>query len=163
MGDNKLQLVNSYRYLGYHISSKLGWSKMISVYKLKIRQRVGILRNIHLYGTSSPKFKRILFDSYVRPLFNWLYSIFPLMTECQQDDLSHFYITCLKRTLGYWYWSETMFIVMTGEKTLENHCFKFWSRYKKYMSNSIDGILLYEQTNLNVFRSLWLEKEMSVV
>ena len=162
MGENKLQLVSSYRYLGYHISSKLGWSKMISVYKMKIRQRVAILRNIHLYGTSSPKFRRILFDSYVRPLFNWLYSIFPLLTEWQRDDLSHFYITCLKRTLGYWYWSETMFVVMTGEKSLENHCSKYWSRYKEYLNKSTDGLLVYEQLNLSVFRSIWLGKEMRI-
>lgn len=68
MEENKLQLVNNYRHLGYHASSKLGWSEMISVYKPKIRQRIGILRNINLCGTSSAKFKRILLDSYVRPL-----------------------------------------------------------------------------------------------
>lgn len=55
-----------------------------------------------------------------------------------------------------------MFVVMTGEKTLESHYFKFWIRYKKYLSNSIDRILLYEQTNLTTLRSLWLEKEMSI-
>ena len=162
MGENKLQLVNSYRYLGYHVSSRLGWSKMISVYKLKIRQRVGILRNIHLYGTSSPKFRRILFDSYVRPLFNWLYSIFPLMTEAQRDDLSHFYITCLKRSLGYWYWSETMFMIMLGEKSLENHCYRYWSKFRDFLKKSSDGVLLWEQSNLSSWRSMWLEKELSV-
>ena len=118
--------------------------------------------DIHMYGMSSPKFRRILFDSYVRPLFTWLYSIFPLMADCQRDDLSHFYITCLKRTLGYWYWSETMFVALTGGKSLENHCHSYWNKYREYLNKSTDGFLLYEQTNLNLFRSFWLGKEMSI-
>ena len=162
MGENKLQLVNSYRYLGYHISSRLGWSKMIAVYKLKIRQRVGILRNIHIFGMSSPNLRKILFDSYVRPLFSWLYSIFPLMTENQRDDLSHFYISCLKRTLGLWHWCDTLFATLTGEKFLENHVVSYWNRYIQHLNNSTDGLLLGEQVNLSIFRSLWLDKEMSL-
>ena len=162
MGENKLQLVNSYRYLGYHISSRLGWSKMIAVYKLKIRQRVGILRNIHIFGMSSPNLRKILFDSYVRPLFSWLYSIFPLMTENQRDDLSHFYISCLKRTLGLWHWCDTLFATLTGEKFLENRVVNYWNRYIQHLNNSTDGLLFGEQVNFSIFRSLWLDKEMSL-
>ena len=162
MGGNKIELVRSFRYLGYHISSKLGWSKMISIYKTKIRQRVGILRNCRICGTSSTKFKRVMFDSYVRPLFTWLFSIYPLFTECQRDDLGHFYYTCLKRTLGKFQWSETLFAALYEEKSLENHCHKYWNNYKKFLSNSSDGYILYEQMSLNLFRHLWLEKEIKI-
>jgi hypothetical protein len=162
MGDHKIAWVKDFRYLGYHLSCKLGWNKMISIYKTKIRQRVAIIKSCKMYGSSSAKFRRTLFSAYVRPLFTWLFAIFPLFTDLQKDDLSHFYMTCLKRTLRSPYWNDVIFASLTGEKTLENLCHSYWKRYKMALLQTTDGSLLFEQYNFNLFRSLWIDRSYQV-
>jgi hypothetical protein len=162
MGEHQLTWAKSFRYLGYHLSSKLSWSKMISTYKTKIRQRVAIVRSCKLYGTSSLKLKRVLFSTYVMPLFTWLYGIFPLLTECQRDDLGHFYFTCLKRTLGNRFWNDIVFAAIYNELSLENLCWNYWSRYRKALAGSTDGFILFEQASLNLYRKLWLDKDIVI-
>jgi hypothetical protein len=135
---------------------------MISTYKTKIRQRVAIVRSCKLYGTSSLKLKRVLFSTYVMPLFTWLYGIFPLLTECQRDDLGHFYFTCLKRTLGNRFWNDIVFAAIYNELSLENLCWNYWSRYRKALAGSTDGFILFEQASLNLYRKLWLDKDIVI-
>ena len=55
-----------------------------------------------------------------------------------------------------------MFVALTGEKSIERHCLSYWNKYREYLSKSTDELLLYEQANLNLFRSFWLEKEMGL-
>ena len=131
---------------------------MITEYKLKIRQRIAIVKSCHMYGSSSQRLRRILFSTYVVPLFTWLFGIFPLLTSCQQNDLNHFYMSCLKRTLGVWYWNDYMFSALYEERSLDNLCSKYWKKYKKALMNTVDGTLLFEQLALNAFRSQWLDK-----
>ena len=162
MGDNEIAWVNNFKYLGYYISSKLGWGKMISTTKSRIRQRVAIAMSCRIFGSSSKRLRRILFSTYILPLFTWLFAIFPLFTGCQRDDLSHFYFTCMKRMLGASHWNDFIFSSMFEERSLENLCNKYWCRYRKALNNSVDGSLLFEQFAFNSFRNQWLDGESVV-
>jgi hypothetical protein len=162
MGEHKISWVNNFRYLGYFVSCKMGWSKMISSSKSKIRQRVAAMRSCRIQGSSSPLLRRILFSSYVLPLFTWMMAFFPLFTECQRDDLSHFYFTCLKRSLGVPFWNDFLFSSLYDEKSLENLCSRYWWRYKIHLNSSTDGQMLYEEHALNSYRNQWLNKEFVI-
>ena len=162
MGEHKIAWVKSFRYLGYHISNKLGWNTMITTYKNKIRQRVALIRTCKMYGTSSEKFRRMLFSVFVLPLFTWILSIFPLFTECQREDLNKFYYTCLKRVVGVPYWNNFLFAILYDERSLDNLCHRYWTRYRKALDKTIDGSLLYEQLAHNTFREQWIDKHYVV-
>jgi hypothetical protein len=162
MGQHKIAWVNCFKYLGYTVTCKLGWSKMIDIYKRKIRQRVAIVKSCRMFGTSSHQFRRVLFTTYVRPLFTWLFGIFPLLTECQKDDLGHFYLICLKRIVGISQWNDLLFTALYAERSLESLCTRYWIRYRKALNNTADGMLLYEQSIFNLHRNLWLAKKCVV-
>ncbi len=162
MGGHQIKWANNFRYLGYHLSCKMGWSKMIDIYKRKIRQRVAIVKSSRMYGTSSKSFRRLLFSTYVRPLFTWLFSIYPLFTDYQRDDLGHFYYTCLKRALGVPFWNDFLFAYIGEEKSLENLCAKYWLKYRTHLDVSTDGFMLFEQLAQNTFRNQWLNREFVV-
>jgi hypothetical protein len=130
---------------------------MISTFKATIRERIAIVKSCRMFGTSSPTLRRILFSTYVMPLFTWLFAIFPLFTDCQKDDLSHFYFTCLKRTLEVFHWNDFLFSALFEEKTLDNLCYSYWERYRKVLNSSLDGSLLFEQLAWNTFREQWLD------
>jgi hypothetical protein len=140
LGEQKITWVNSLRYLEYIISYKVGWSKIIATYQRKTRQRIETLRSYRMYGTSSILFKGVLFTSYVRPLFTWLFCIFPLFTEYQKDDLGHYYFICLKRTLGILYWNDLLFSSLHEENSLKILCNRYWKKYGRVLSNSSDDI-----------------------
>ena len=145
LGGHPLAWVTNFKYLGYHLTRKLGWGNMLQATKAKIAQRVAIVRACRINGSASRKMKRILFSSYVYPLFAWVFSIFPLLTDRQRDELSHYYFVCLKRCLGLSVWNDFYFSAAYNEKTLENLCHAYWNRYKVALARTTDGILLYER------------------
>ena len=77
----KISWVPEFKYLGYIISSKLGWSKFLKSTIFRIRQRVCLIRSFKLFGCTSPLLRKTLFSSFVLPLFTWIYPIFPLLTK----------------------------------------------------------------------------------
>ncbi|CAF2065591.1 unnamed protein product [Rotaria magnacalcarata] len=44
---------DKYKYLGYIISSKLGWSKFLKHMMTKIRQRISLIKSFKIFGCSS--------------------------------------------------------------------------------------------------------------
>ena len=162
MGQHKISWVKHFRYLGYHLTGKLGWSHMLQEYKRKIRQRVAIVKSCAIGGATSQQLRKIVFCAFVKPIFAWLFSIYPLLTNCQRDELSHFYFTCLKRTVGALRWNDILFSSLFNEKTLENLCTKYWEKYKAHLTRSMDGVFLFEHTVMNAYREQWLRKEFAI-
>jgi hypothetical protein len=162
MGGNPINWVDSYKYLGYNLSSRLCWGRMIDILKRKIRQRVAIVKSCRLFGSSSLQLRRILFSAYVMPLFTWMHSVYPLFTDRQKDDWGHFYYSSLKRALGIHLWCNSVFSAIYKEPPLENLIWKYWSKYIVAIAGSTDEFILNEQASFNLFRKLWLDKHIIV-
>ncbi len=160
--DEKIKWAKNFKYLGYWISPKLGWREMIKKLEVKIRQRISLIKSIKLYDSSSPHLRRMLFSSFVLPLFTWIYPLFPLLTEKQQEDLSHFYFICLRRVFFSLHWNEKFFAFVLIERSLEDRCVAYWNRYLVALADSIDGELLFEKANMNEFRKSWIDSEYSI-
>ena len=135
---------------------------MLQVTKAKIARRVAIVRACRITGSVSRKMKRILFSSYVYPLFAWLFGIFPLLTDRQRDELSHYYLVCLKICLGLSFWNDVYFSAAFNEKSLENLCYSYWKRYRTALYRTTDGLLLYERLVHEWYRDRWLAHELIV-
>ena len=67
--DHIIEWVSSFKYLGYWITTKLGWGNVISKACIKVRQRTAILKQIRIYGTSSIQLRRVLFSAFLLPYF----------------------------------------------------------------------------------------------
>ncbi|CAF4468776.1 unnamed protein product, partial [Didymodactylos carnosus] len=90
-GDNtQIEWVKLFKYLGYWISTKLGWGYTINQAKRRIRQQVAMVNSIKFSGTTSVELRRTLFSTFVMPYFTGLFAIYPLFTNRQREDLSHF-------------------------------------------------------------------------
>ena len=157
-----IKWVSEYKYLGYLISLKLGWGKFIKCMMAKIRQRISLIKSFKIFGCSSPYLRKTLFLSFVLPIFTWIYPIYPLLSEKQQQELSHFYYTSLRRVLYCLNWNENFFAFALDEKSLEDRCLSYWEKYLAALADSIDGELLFEKANLNVFRQIWIDKQYSI-
>ena len=80
----------------------------------------------------------------------------------QQYDLSHFYYFSLRRVLYCLNWNENFFAFALDEKLLEDRCYSYWEKYLLALADLLDGELLFEKANLNLFRQIWIEKKSSV-
>jgi hypothetical protein len=158
----KISWVPEYKYLGYIISSKLGWGKLLKCMMSKVRQRIFLIKSFKMFGCSSPCLRKTLFLSFVLPIFTWIYPIFPLLSEKQQSNLSHFYYSSLRRVLFCLNWNVNMFAFALDEKSLEDRCASYWEKYLVALADSIDGQLLFEKANLNVFRQCWIDGHFSI-
>ena len=68
-GDQTIEWVSSFKYLGYWLTIKLGWGNIIGRACLRIRQQTAQVNSIKFGGTSSVKLRRVLFSTFVLPLF----------------------------------------------------------------------------------------------
>ena len=85
--DNKLRWVREFKYLGYWITSKLGFGNLINKSMLKIRQRIGMINSFRFAGVISLALRKTLLLSYILPLFTWLFPLFPLVSENNKKTL----------------------------------------------------------------------------
>ncbi|CAF5209814.1 unnamed protein product, partial [Rotaria magnacalcarata] len=67
--DESICWKSEYKYLGYIISSKLGWGKLLKDVECKVRKRISLIKSFKLFGCSSPSLRKALFYSHVLPLF----------------------------------------------------------------------------------------------
>ncbi|CAF3321965.1 unnamed protein product [Rotaria socialis] len=161
-GNNKIEWVKEIKYLGYVFTPKLGFSAMIQKTMLKVRQRVAMVNSFRLKGFTSTALRKALFNSYVLPVFAWLFPFFPLFTVNQQQDLNEFYTRCLRRVMYCMHWNSYFFMYATNELSLEDRCKKYWERYWLALADTTDGLLIFEQGNLNVIRENWLRGESRI-
>ena len=161
-GGQSIEWTPSFKYLGYVLTTKLGWGRIIGMTKLRIRQQTSLIGLLKFSGSSSPALRRALFSSFALPFFTWLFALLPLFTNAQQTDLSHFYYTSLKRIYRCPYWEDFLFSSAYGERSLDDLCFIYWQKFYRAMSRSLDGRLLIEQSALNAHRARWNEKELRI-
>ena len=121
-----------------------------------------MINSTRISGSTSLALRKALFLSFVLPLFTWLFPLFPLFTDKQQQDLSHFYYTCLKRVMFCQHWNDQFFFFISNEISLEDRCRKYWDKYLIALADSTDGELLLEQANLNMYREAWISKEYKI-
>ena len=116
-GEKILEWTASFKYLGYWLTTKLGWGNMLGKMRLRTRQRTAMVNAFRFSGTSSTELKRVLFSTFVTPHFTWLFGLYPLFTDTQRMDLEHLYFTLLKRVYRCQQWEDFVFSSMYNEKT----------------------------------------------
>jgi hypothetical protein len=161
-GGHEIEWVKSYKYLGYLITTKLGWGYVISRTQIKIRQQIAIVKSIRFGGASSTALRRVLFATFVLPFFTWLHALYPLFTDLQRANLNHFYYTSLKRIYHCTYLNDLFFAFAYDERSLGDLCYAYWTKYLKRLARSLDGYLLLEQSCLNAYRGDWQEGKRSI-
>jgi hypothetical protein len=77
-------------------------------------------------------------------------------------ELNHLYFMLLKRVYRCQWWEEVLFSSLYNENPLDDLSFTYWENYIRFLSETEDGYLLVEQSELNTHRSNWLEGTRSI-
>jgi hypothetical protein len=89
---------------------------------------VAFIKLFKLFGCSLSNLRRALFYSHILPIFTWIYPVYPLFSRKQQEDLSKFDYTCLRRTLFCLEWNENLFSYALNELSVEDRYALYWNR-----------------------------------
>lgn len=157
-GGHAIEWVKSYKHLSYLITTKLGWGHVISRTQIKIRQQIALINSIRFDGATSTVLRRVLFATFVLPFFTWSHALYLLFTELQRSNLNnHYYYSSLKRIYHCLHWNDLFFAFAYDERSLDDLCYAYWTKFLKRLAKSSDGYLLLEQSCLNANRSEWQE------
>ena len=162
-GTHQVEWITSFKYLGYVLSTKLGWGRIIGGTRIRTRQRTALVNSVKVCGTTSLALRRALFSTFVLPIYTWLFALYPLFTAIQREELNHSYYTLLKRLYRCQQWGDFLFASLFGERSLDDRCFTYWEKYLKALEKTEDGFLLIEQHALNAHRSEWQTGRKSIM
>ncbi|CAM2708417.1 unnamed protein product [Rotaria socialis] len=85
---------NSFKYLGFHIDSKLSFNIMINNQLVKLRKSYSILKYIHCAFPTFFELKMKFFQTYTWPHLYMLASIYCLFSNTSKNRINSFYRRC---------------------------------------------------------------------
>jgi hypothetical protein len=140
-----IDYVNSFRYLGVIISTKLGWGTFIS-------ERIRKIRNIYKgmkvafrhIPKSSVTIRKKLFSAFAMPHFQWLMAVWFFFTEKQQQYIHHVYCSGLRCVFSLGKWDDETTLILCQTKTLLDHVHLYWTRFIIHLEQSPDAVCFWQ-------------------
>ncbi|CAF1248104.1 unnamed protein product, partial [Didymodactylos carnosus] len=84
---HELARTNLFKYLGYYIDQKLSFNKHVQNILTKIKTNTPMITYVAQSKTSSYHARTLIFNAYVLPYFQQLYSIYPLLPDSTKDKI----------------------------------------------------------------------------
>ncbi|CAF1277970.1 unnamed protein product [Rotaria magnacalcarata] len=137
---------NSFKYLGFHIDSKLSFNVMINAQLVKLRKSYSILKYIHRAFPTFFALKIKFFQTYTWPHLYMLASIFCLFSISNQNRINSFYRRCLRLIYCTYRVSSADLHQTLKLPTLKE-------KFQKCLLKRMKHIQLYEQDLLDCFIS----------
>ncbi len=159
-GDQILEIVNKYKYLGIYLTTRLTFSPTLD--DLASRARKGMLAIVKLLwsiGEHSPEIFFKMFDSQIQPILTYGSEIWGLSDN--QECIERVHLSALKKFMGVSSKSPRHLIYgETGRYPLYVHtyarCIKFWLRLtcmddKRYPRKAYNMLLNLQRQNYNTW------------
>lgn len=139
--NEEIEFVKSFKYLGVHITTKLGWGKYIQDRVTTIRRIYKglklILKKIPLKLISQ---RRKVFLAYALPHFCWLFSTWFYFTENQQKYIDHVYCSGIRMVYVLHGWDDTTTMILSREKSLYDYIYTYWIKLSFHLERSQEAL-----------------------
>jgi hypothetical protein len=143
-----IEFVNSFKYLGVTVSTKLGWTIFITDKIRKIRRIYAGLREINRsICTKEMRIRKKIFCAFAIPHFLWLLPLWFIFTEKQRNYIEHVYCSGLRTVYGIGKWEDETILALTREKSLRDVVFTYWSKLSRHLEISPDAVVFQQTWN----------------
>lgn len=103
---------------------------------------------LYKYGNQKAiDLRRRIFYAFIFPHFVWTFPIFFYLTQNQQEVIVKSFSYHLKLAYGLENWPTHLFFALTGEYTLLDRLFIYWTRFEVVLMNGSDTLGLASQWN----------------
>lgn len=92
----RIKQTKCFKYLGFHLDSRLSFQTMIDAQLTKSRKAYQILKHIHRQFPSHVKLKMKFFNTYIWPHLYLTSTIYCMLSQTGQKRLASFYRRCLR-------------------------------------------------------------------
>jgi len=138
--NKKVEYVNTFKYLGVTITTKLGWGKYIDDKLKKIRGTYKAMRILfHTIPKNEITTRRKIFFAFSLPLFIWLLPTWFYFTEKPQQKISELFTTGIKIIYSLYGWDNITTQILSREKTLYDFIYTYWTRFSLYLEKSLEA------------------------
>jgi hypothetical protein len=141
-----VEYVNSFKYIGVTISTKLGWGNFIT-------ERIGKIRKVYrgmriLFYTihkENIRMRKRIFSAFAMPHFLWLFPTWFFCTDKQRRYVEHVYSSGIKCVFSLLKWDDETALILSREKSLLDHLYSYWSKFNIHLEKSPNA-LVFQQT-----------------
>jgi hypothetical protein len=135
-----IEYVTTFKCLGVHIGTKLGWGKFIDDRLKKVRQSYCGLRKIfHTIPKNETKLRRKLFLAFSLPQFIWLFFCFFYFTDKQKEKIEHVFGTGLRLVYSLWGYDDIATLALSREFSLRDYLYKYWLKLQKHLDSAAEA------------------------
>ena len=145
MQGHKIDIVNSFKYLGFSWTSKLSLMPTVQKGLENIQRSLNKLRWLRSGKTMSKEVLRKCFLAYTFPHFAWVFPVFPFLPETQKDALRRKFRVAIRLIHRAAFVDATHLFAYTQENSLDSYV-------KRYISKRLNSV--YES---DLGSSLFLE------
>ena len=136
MDGHKIEVVNSFKYLGFTWTSKLSRKSAIDKCVDNIQKPFIKLKWLRAGGTLTTAVLRTCFFTYSFPHFAWLFPLFPLLPKTQKEILKRKFRVAMRLVHRCQYIPEHMLFETLKENTLDFYVKKFIVKRLEQMPKS---------------------------
>lgn len=139
--NQNVEYVNSFKYLGVYISTKLGWGTFISERLRKIRKIYKALRMIlRTIPLNLISIRRRIFLAFALPHFCWLFCAWFYFTENQKRLIEHTFCSGLRIVYLIKGWDDVTTMIVSREKSLSDYIYSYWCRFSLHLEKAADAL-----------------------
>ena len=137
----QLEHVKTFKYLGVHISTKLGWGNYINERLKKIRNIYKGLRIIYrAISVDNIDIRRRIFLAYALPHFCWLFSTWFYFTQKQQQTIEHVFCSGIRIVYALRGWDDLTTMILSQEKSIRDYILSYWTRLNLHLERASEAL-----------------------
>jgi hypothetical protein len=138
--------IKHFRYLGYDLNTRASFGTFLTQLLHNIRSRTPMLKTLFRYENRiAVQLRRQIFYSFIFPYFVWAFPVFFYLTTFQQQLLHKAFCYNLKLCYGFSNWSDHFFFSLSGEYTLLDRLYNYWTRFEVALITGSDALGLAHQ------------------
>ena len=138
---HQIDHVKSFKYLGTILDEKLSFNSHIDYIKSKIKSNLNIFKRLSSTRMTSEKLNYRLFNAYIRPYYQSLLNIYPILTEGKKDQLEGLNRKIF-RTIHYWHDARNIEIMnLPNYRSIAELTAVHWKKLKDTIIRTNPGVI----------------------
>jgi hypothetical protein len=93
---------------------------------------------------SNIKIRKRIFSAFAMPHLIWMFPMWFIFTEKQQQYIEHVYCSGIRLTYALSKWDDETTLILSREKSLRDHIYSYWCKFSAHLESAPDALCLQQ-------------------